>query len=347
MHYRRRRASAGLRLLVAGIASLALATPVVGGEISDENDAVEKIVIRVNDDPERDPELSVGGETIRIHEGDEVTFRIAINEDQTLEGRDDVAIVKDVYKANRFEFVSVVGEFGAECTPETPEADDMSVTCEVNLDPEDGNAALRIRLRALDVEGEGCVVATNVVSTVEPSGGDQAQVEICPAEEPATGTIVVTKAVTGRGFAAGELFGFSLGSSAFQLGIDGSSSFELPPGPYVVSEVLTAAQQSAGWTFVSAVCDDATGPPNPNTSGSAAAVSLDAGQAITCVFTNNFAAAQAAVPTPSPTPAALLPDTAAEPMLRGAAVPLTFAAIAGLMTLLALLIVAPMRARNR
>lgn len=176
-----------VRPLVAATAALMLAvTPVFAGEIDDENEAVEKIVIRVNDDPERDPELSVGGEVIEIEEGDEVTFRIAINEDQTLEGRDNVALVKDVFKANRFEFVSAVGEFGAVCTPEVVEEDDTSVTCEVNLDPETGNAALRIRLRALDFagEGEGCAVATNVASTVEPSGGDQAQVRICPADEP-------------------------------------------------------------------------------------------------------------------------------------------------------------------
>ena len=176
------------RPVAAAAAALMLAvTPAFAGEITDENEAVEKIVIRVNDDPELDPELSVGGETIEIQEGDEVTFRIAINEDQTVAGRDNVAEVKDVFKTNRFEFVSAVGEFGATCTdPDASVPDDTSVTCMVNLDPVDGNAALRIRLRALEFagEGEGCPVATNVVSTVEPSGGDQAQVRICPADEP-------------------------------------------------------------------------------------------------------------------------------------------------------------------
>ena len=177
------------RPVVAATAVLMIAvTPAFAGEISDENEAVEKIVIRVNDDPEFDPELSVGGETIEIQEGDEVTFRIALNEDQTVAGRDNVAEVKDVFKTNRFEFVSAVGEFGATCTdPDASVPDDTSVTCMVNLDPVDGNAALRIRLRALDFagEGEGCPVATNVVSTIEPSGGDQAQVRICAADEPA------------------------------------------------------------------------------------------------------------------------------------------------------------------
>ncbi|MDQ3690615.1 MAG: hypothetical protein M3406_11400 [Chloroflexota bacterium] len=162
-------------------------TPAFAGEITDENEAVEKIVIRVNDDPELDPELSVGGETIEIQSGDEVTFRIALNEDQTVAGRDNVVEVKDVFKTNRFEFVSAVGEFGATCTdPDASVPEDTSVTCMVNLDPADGNASLRIRLRALEFasEGEGCPVATNVVSTVEPSGGDQAQVRICAADEP-------------------------------------------------------------------------------------------------------------------------------------------------------------------
>ena len=187
-------------VLAATAALMLVVAPTVAGEITDENEAVEKIVIRVNDDPELDPELSVGGETIEIQEGDEVTFRIALNEDQTVAGRDNVVEVKDVFKTNRFEFVSAVGEFGATCTdPDASVPEDTSVTCMVNLDPVDGNAALRIRLRALEFasEGEGCPVATNVVSTVEPSGGDQAQVRICPADEPApapTATQVPTPA---------------------------------------------------------------------------------------------------------------------------------------------------------
>ena len=189
-------------LLAATAATLIAVTPALGGEISDENEAVEKIVIRVNDEPEFDPELSVGGEMIEIQEGDEVTFRIAINEDQTVAGRDNVAEVKDVFKTNRFEFVSAVGEFGATCTdPDTSVPEDTSVTCMVNLDAVDGNAALRIRLRALDFagEGQGCPVATNVVSTVEPSGGDQAQVRICPAdEEPAPAAPAPTTAPTAQ-----------------------------------------------------------------------------------------------------------------------------------------------------
>jgi len=162
--------------------------PVAAGEINDSNEAVEKIVIRVNDDPEFDPELSVGGETITAYEGDVVTFRIAINEDQTAVGRDNFANVKDVYKRNRFQFVSAVGEFtGTTCTnPNETDPADTSVSCVVALDPVDGNAALRISLRVLDIGGEtsdprGCVIATNVVSTVEPSGGDQAQITLCPA----------------------------------------------------------------------------------------------------------------------------------------------------------------------
>lgn len=197
--------SSGRRLawavFAATIGLMIAITPAFAGEISDENEAVEKIVIRVNDDPERDPELSVGGETIEIEEGDEVTFRIAINEDQTLEGRDNVAEVKDVFKTNRFEFVSAVGEFGATCTdPDTSVPEETSVTCMVNLDPVDGNAALRIRLRALDFasEGEGCPVATNVVSTIEPSGGDQAQVRICPAEGAAPAPGAPTPAQTAQ-----------------------------------------------------------------------------------------------------------------------------------------------------
>lgn len=169
------------------IAALLLATPVLGGEITDENERIEKIVIRVNNEPERDPELSVGGESVTVYEGDLVTFRIALNDDQTRPNFDRIARMKDVYKTARFRFVSITSSFGQTCNePNATEPPDTSLECQVTLD-EQGNTAVRITLRAIDVGGEatdpqGCIETTNVVNSVHPSGGDQAQVTICPAE---------------------------------------------------------------------------------------------------------------------------------------------------------------------
>ena len=183
-----RRAGFGVLTVASLLLGLLAVAPVFAGEINDSNERIEKIVIAVNGDPERDPELSVGGETITVYEGDYVTFRIALNDDQDRPNFDRTARVKDVYKKARFEFVAIRSEFGHTCTdPDLADPADGSVECDVTLD-ENGNAAVRITLRALDIGGaqtdpNGCVKTTNNVNSVHPSGGDQAQVEICPASQ--------------------------------------------------------------------------------------------------------------------------------------------------------------------
>ena len=188
------RRAPGAATVGAALLTVMFAATAFAGEINDSNEAIEKIVIQVNDEPERDPELSVGGESVTVYEGDLVTFRIALNDDQTRENFDAKAQLRDVYKRARFEFVSIRSELGHTCTdPNESDPVDTSVECEITLG-EDGNAAVRITLRALDIGGDetdpnGCVITTNTANSVHPSGGDQAQVTICPAEQrPASPT---------------------------------------------------------------------------------------------------------------------------------------------------------------
>ena len=101
---------------------------------------------------------------------------------------------------------------------------------------------------------------------------------------PPPSSIVVEKvSVGGVG-----TFGFSSGSlspSVFELAtvaensVVGRTFSELAAGTYDVTETLSAAQLAAGWSLTSAVCDDQS-PPS--------AISLQAGETVTCTFTNRL-----------------------------------------------------------
>ena len=187
------RKGAGRRRLGATVAAVLAwsvigATTVLAGEITDENEELEKIVWAVNAESTRDPELSVGGEKVQVEPGDLITFRIAINEDAVEEEDDGVAVIDDVFKKADLEYVSSDAEFDPEdCdTPaESSAPADNKVTCRVTLGP-DGNARLYLTFRVLAPSGnpQACVPGTNVVNTDGASsaaeGGDQAQYEICP-----------------------------------------------------------------------------------------------------------------------------------------------------------------------
>jgi len=176
--------------VAAGLVACALlaTTPALAGEITDDNEELEKIVWAVNAQSARDPELSVGGEKVQVEPGDLITFRIAINEDAVEEDDDGTALVEDVFKKADLEFVSGDAEFDPEdCDPpaEASAPADNKVVCRVTLGP-DGNARLYLTFRVLAPSGnpQACVPGTNVVNTDGASsaaeGGDQAQYEICP-----------------------------------------------------------------------------------------------------------------------------------------------------------------------
>lgn len=177
-------AAFGSAVLLAGLS----AATALAGEITDENEELEKIVWSVDAQSVRDPELSVGGEKVQVEPGDLITFRVAINEDVVEEDEDGIALVEDVFKKADLEFVSADAEYDPEdCDPPavaTAPADNK-VVCRVTLGP-DGNARLYLTFRVLPPSGnpQACVPGTNVVNTDGASsaaeGGDQAQYEICP-----------------------------------------------------------------------------------------------------------------------------------------------------------------------
>lgn len=175
-------------VISAGAISVAAATAAIAGEIKDSNEELEKIVWAVDAQSARDPELSVGGESVQVEPGDLITFRIGINEDDVQEDDDGIALIDDVYKKADLEYVSGDAEFDPEdCDPPAASSApaDNKVTCRVTLGP-DGNARLYLTFRVLPPSGnpQACVPGTNVVNTDGSSsaaeGADQAQYEICP-----------------------------------------------------------------------------------------------------------------------------------------------------------------------
>src|SRR5687768_712942 len=151
----------GRALVAMTTLTLLTATTALAGEISDENEELEKIVWAVDAESTRDPELSVGGEKVQVEPGDLITFRIAINEDAVEEDNDGVAVIDDVFKKADLEYVSGDAEFDPEdCdTPAQSSAPaDNKVTCRVTLGP-DGNARLYLTFRVLPPSGnpQACV----------------------------------------------------------------------------------------------------------------------------------------------------------------------------------------------
>jgi hypothetical protein len=188
MSHRSRRHRLAAALAFAATMALAVAPTAMAGEIKDSNEELEKIVWAVEAESERDPELSVGGESVQVEPGDLITFRVAVNEDDVEEDDDGVAVIDDVFKKADLEYVSGDAEFDPEdCDPPAVASApaENKVTCRVTLGP-DGNARLYLTFRVLPPSGnpQACVPGTNVVNTDGGSsaaeGGDQAQYEICP-----------------------------------------------------------------------------------------------------------------------------------------------------------------------
>ncbi len=101
------------------------------------------------------------------------------------------------------------------------------------------------------------------------------------------GTIIVHK-TTENGDSS---FGYTTtgtGLSAFSLSDGGSKTFTpLTAGSYSVTENLTAAQVTAGWTLKSLTCS-AQGSSTTSTSGSTASITLALGDTVDCYYTNHI-----------------------------------------------------------
>lgn len=108
---------------------------------------------------------------------------------------------------------------------------------------------------------------------------DAGRVYSCTYTNTARGTIIVEKQTLPDGSAA--TFGFT-GTAAGTIGDGGSITVtDLVPGTYTSTEAT-----KAGWTLKSIVCDDGSSTTPSTTSGRTATFKLDAGETITCVFTN-------------------------------------------------------------
>jgi hypothetical protein len=94
------------------------------------------------------------------------------------------------------------------------------------------------------------------------------------------GLIVVVKEVQGIGPAQSFPFVASWSATGFSLA-DGEShvSGDLPPGTYAVSESVPSGTPNARWELIEAECDNGDEP---------SAITVDAGDTVTCTFVNAF-----------------------------------------------------------
>ena len=177
-------------VLVLAVASMLLAllvAPAFAGEISDDEERLTKIVIQVNTDPERDPALVTEGEVVTIYEGDYVTFRIGLNDDQTRPQFDRVAEIRDTFDSDRFELVEFRSEFGHACDDPDATGGPGTLECQITL-AEDGNAAVWLTMRTLAIgdaqtDENGCLATRNTINSAHPSGSERAEVLVCPAAQ--------------------------------------------------------------------------------------------------------------------------------------------------------------------
>lgn len=181
----------GIGVLALAIASmliaLLVASPVIAGEISDDEERIAKIVIQINTDPERDPALAADDEVVTIYEGDYVTFRIGLNDDQTRPQFDRVAEIRETFESERFELVEFRTEFGHACDEPSNTGGPGTLECQITLG-EDGNAAVWLTMLTLPIgdaqtDENGCLATRNTIHSGHPSGSDQADVLVCPAAQ--------------------------------------------------------------------------------------------------------------------------------------------------------------------
>jgi hypothetical protein len=110
-----------------------------------------------------------------------------------------------------------------------------------------------------------------------------------PPEEEAF--VIVQKEVLTAG-APAENFGFSGDLGNFSLGdtdVEGPVSVEA--GSVSITESLTPAQEGAGWSFDSFVCeetDPGSGEVDSSTSSPSASFDIEEGQTITCTYKNEY-----------------------------------------------------------
>jgi hypothetical protein len=113
------------------------------------------------------------------------------------------------------------------------------------------------------------------------------ELTLCEALVNNTGTITVTKNVTGTATPTTWSFGFTGNLSGLTtltnlMPVFGPATSTA--GTYTIAENLTLA---GGWSFVDAQC---TGDDNSSINANSVTIDLDAGENVSCTFTNNFIA---------------------------------------------------------
>jgi hypothetical protein len=119
----------------------------------------------------------------------------------------------------------------------------------------------------------------------EEAAGDEIRGQIAaPVAAPTTGTIRIRK-VTSPAGGTGFTFTQSMTAGSFALDDGGEEVFlNVPPGTHTITEDLLA-----GWSLTDVRCSDVDSMTN--VFSRTAAVSLDAGETVTCTFTNLQSAA--------------------------------------------------------
>jgi uncharacterized repeat protein (TIGR01451 family) len=134
-----------------------------------------------------------------------------------------------------------------------------------------------------DAVGAVVNTASATSATPDPDPTDNTDSEGTVIGEPVgdKGTIVVQKQTLPDG--AANVFAFD-GAIVADLGDDQSASLEVDPGSYAVTE-----QHSDGWTLTRIQCidsDDSGTASNGSVALATAAFNVEAGETVTCVFTN-------------------------------------------------------------
>lgn len=144
------------------------------------------------------------------------------------------------------------------------------------------------------------LTGVTAVHSAYPTSGANSIRPVCavfvPVQQTPTGSITVEKKTN---LETTESFSFTLDPGDTQSVASGGSYTwsSLTGGTYDLSEVLTAAQISAGWALSSIDCGQASVTVN----GATVRISLAAGQNVTCTF-HNALEEQPPPPPPSPPP---------------------------------------------
>ncbi len=103
------------------------------------------------------------------------------------------------------------------------------------------------------------------------------------------GTITIKKVTENGDSSFGYTTTGTLSPSTFSLSNGGSEVYpKVPSGSYSVTENLTAAQVTAGWTFKSLSCTSTGSGTSTSTSGAVASITMGLGGNVVCTYTNHI-----------------------------------------------------------